>query len=295
MPQKILLNKSKPTFQYDKSILENISWSYTDFRTHRDVKKILQDKNPYTITVLIENLKWEYRNKKEYVRKTKIPIISKYQELLYQLFFKNYGDIKGNKIYRQWLTKYRPVWLKDRKYEFIDDYIIKQELEPRYKNQILSRFKNKNQLYKQRFRIDRERYYCLPKPLNWIDWRNPYDNIFVWEENGQKVARRGGSGSSGGRATNSIFIFGILAINRINPVSSYLFLYSEDNKLLFIKKFASLCVPLYDLGSNYYLDDHRAENLKENGQFLRWNSFDKIKEIAIGSYKQIEKYNRSEI
>lgn len=136
-------------------------------------------------------------------------------------------------------------------------------------------------MFQQRFHTERDRYYNLPEPLNRIDWRNPYDDIFIWTENGKRVARRGGSGSSGGREVNSMFIYGLLQINKTNPIPSYLFLYSDDNKLLFIRKFDSLCVPDYDIGSNYDLSVLEENKIKKGGLFLRWDSFDKVKNIQI--------------
>jgi hypothetical protein len=53
-----------------------------------------------------------------------------------------------------------------------------------------------------------------------VDWRNPFDNIFIWEEDGKKVFRKGGSGSSGGRETNSKFIFGLSLINKTKSIKS---------------------------------------------------------------------------
>jgi hypothetical protein len=277
---KIIINPSILSKNFDRSLFENITYA-SSFPDHQTVTTQLKDKNPYTITVILESLKNEYRNKKEYVEKTKIPTISRYREILYDLFNKEYGEQESGNVYREWLDKYRPRHERERKYEWVDEYIVKQELEPRYRQKILERFKNHEQLFKDRFRIDRNRYYNLPEPLNCIDWRTPYDNIFVWEEDGRKLARRGGSGSSGGRETNSIFIFGLLALNKIQPVPSFLFLYSKENKLLFIKKFDRLCIPRYDLGENYHLDHSEEEKLKQGGSFLTWDGLDEVKEIEI--------------
>ena len=170
---------------------------------------------------------------------------------------------------------------KEGKCADVDEYIIQQELEPRYRQKIMARFTNHVQLFKDRIRIDRERYYNLPEPLNHVDWRNPYDNIFIWEENGQKTARRGGSGSSGGRETNSKFIYGLLELSKAQPIPSYLFLYSNENKLHFIKKFDSLCVPTYDIGSNYDLEGSEAQKLKRRGMFFKWDGFDILRKIEI--------------
>jgi len=284
---KLILNKKTLSKDYDKSIFENISYSGSNFPTHHEVATILKDKNPYTITVLIENLKSEYFNRKEYVKKTKTPIESKYRVLLYDYFFAQYGREEGNELYGQWLDKYRPQHEKEKKYEFVDEYIVKNEFEPRYKAQILKRFKNHEKLFKKRIKIERDRYYNLREPLNRVDWRNPYDNIFVWYENGKKEARRGGSGASGSREINSKFIYGLLELNKLKPVLSYLFLYSEENTLLFIKRFDSLCVPFHDLGANYHLGSLEDGKLRQNGMFILWDIIGTIKEVEIGTYKQL--------
>jgi hypothetical protein len=215
------------------------------------------------------------------VKKTKESIISKYKELLYSMLTQEYGMQGSNSVYATWIEKYNPIHKKEKKYPFVDEYIIQHELEPRYRQKIMARFTNHDQLFKDRIRIDRVRYYNLPEPLNHIDWRNSYDNIFVWEENKQKTARRGGSGSSGGREINSMFIYGLLQLNKAQPVPSYLFLYSNENKLHFIRKFDSLCVPAYDIGSNYDIDHLEAQKLKSGGIFFKWDGFDILRNIEI--------------
>lgn len=281
---KEILKRSTFRANFDKNLFENVSWSWGNFHTHHDVATTLKGKNPYTITVLIEPLKYEFRNQKEYVKKTKISIDSKYKELLYECFYREFGRDRENIVYGEWLEKYRPLHEKEKKYESVDEYIVKHELEPRYKAKILKRFKNHQKLFKDRISIEKKRLYNLPEPLNLIDWRNPYDNIFVWYEDGKKLARRGGGASSGSRETNSKFIYGFLELNKIKPVPSYLFLYSEENKLLFIKKFDNLCVPLLDIGENYHLDHLEEEKLKNNGTFLRWDRTDGIKEVEAFFY-----------
>jgi len=277
---KILLNESTVTENFDASIFKNCTYA-PSFYTHQEVTAQLKNKNPYTITVLNESLKYAYRNRKKYVKKTKISMISKYRELMYNMFAHEYGNQESEKIYSEWLDIYRPLHAKEKKYEMVDEYIITREFEPRYKQIILKKFKNHEQLFKIRFRIDKDRYYNLPEPLNYIDWRTPYDNIFMWEENGQKVIRRGGSGSSGSRETNSIFIFGLLELSKTQPIPSYLFLYSKENTLLFVKKFTNLCVPQCDIGANYHIEHSEEERLKQDGDFLRWNTLRDIKEIEI--------------
>lgn len=134
---------------------------------------------------------------------------------------------------------------------------------------------------RNRYELKRERYYNLPEPLNRVDWRNPFDNIFIWSENGQKYARRGGSGSSGARETNSMFIYSLLVLNKIQPIPSHLFMYSEENELLFIKKFPSLTIPGYDIGTNYMVDSSLDKKLRQGRHFIKWDDFITFGQIYI--------------
>lgn len=270
----VLLNNKQIILQteFDRSIFENISWFNTSFRSHKEITASLQDKNPYTITIVIESLRLDLRNKKEYVKKTRTPIMSKYKEFLFKMFFEQYGQNGGNDLYAKWLDHYRSTWQQDKKYKTIDDFIIGRELESRYKKTILARFKNHEKLFAPRIEISRERYYRVPEPFTWVDWRTPYDNLFIWEENGQKQARRGGSGSSGARETNSIFILGFLELNKHTPVPSFLFVYTEKNELKFLKKFDELCIPNRDIGSNYPACTNKQVNdLKQGSLFMQWD------------------------
>ncbi|MDP2683442.1 MAG: hypothetical protein Q8P20_00130, partial [bacterium] len=188
---KIYINNKQiePTFKFDQNLLEGISWSYKDFNTHDDIASELKNKKPYLVSIYIENLRWELRHRKKYVELTKEPISTLYHELLFKNLYDEFGDYKINDIYGKWLNKYN----RD------DDLIVKKEIEPRYKAKILAKYKNHIKLFKNRVRYKRERYYNLPEPLNWVDWRTFFDNIFIWNENGKKYARRGGSGSSQAR------------------------------------------------------------------------------------------------
>lgn len=267
-------------------ILEGISWSYHDsLHSHHDLAAMLAGKHPYTVTILIALIDSKLRNRKEYVKKTRVPVIPKYKELLYAAFDKEYGYNAAGELYRKWLEQYRSLFTKDYRLQnpdAVDDYILEHELAPRYKQRILARFKNHDKLFQERHRIDRERYYNLPEPFQRVDWRNPYDNIFIWEEDGHKVARRGGSGSSGGRETNSRFILGLLELNKTQPVPSYLFVYSRSNELKFVKKFDSLCVPAWDIGANYHQASfEEMEQLKQGGLFLEWDILSAITEVEV--------------
>lgn len=279
--EKIRLTPKTIKNKFDLSNLENIEIPLQRFIDHKEIAKELASKDPYLISIIIENLKSNLWRRKKYAKQTKVGITPKYTELLYKYFFEEYGERKGNEIYAGFLEKYRPFWEKEGKKKEIDDYILDKELEPRYREKILNRYKNIKKLKAPRHRIKRERYYHLPSPLDRIDWRNPYDNIFVWYENDRRFAQRGGSGSSGQRETNSEFIFGFSLINQNYPVPTYLFLYNSENKLLFIKKFRSLCVPAYDIGSNYYLPLEERERVLKKTRFLRWDLLSKVEEIAV--------------
>jgi hypothetical protein len=279
--ESININKSKLTKPYDPGIFSVADASFDSFVSHREIAKKLKNKNPRTITMIIDNLNPKFWSNKKYVEKTKIQTQSPYRELLYKYFFDEFGQEKGHKLYARWLDKYRAVWKKEKKKKELDDYVIKSELNPRYKEKILKKYKNQEKLFKPRTEIDRKRYYNLPHPLDHIDWRNSYDNIFVWEENGKKFFRKGGSGSSGGRATNSKFIYGFSLINKSKPIKSYLFLYSDDNQLYFIKEFSSLTVPRYDIGSNYFLKSGKGEKILAGVNLIEWEDFNKLKKIKI--------------
>jgi hypothetical protein len=271
--------------KYDPEIFLVADFSFDSLVDHKDIARRLKNKNPYIITVIIDNLSPKFWNNKKYVEKTKIEIQPLFRELLYRCFFDEFGRDEGNELYTKWLAKYRPIWKKEKMKRELDDYIIKNELESRYKEKILKKYKNREKLFEPRTEVDRERYYNLPYPLNHIDWRNPYDNIFVWEEDGKKFCRKGGSGSSGGRETNSKFIFGFSLINKLKPITSYLFLYSDDNRLYFIKKFSSLTVPRYDIGSNYFLKNSEEEKILAGVNLIEWKDSIKLKKIKINYQK----------
>jgi len=281
MGKSIKINKAALAREHNPEIFSVSSVSSDSFANHKEIARKLKSKNPYTITVIIDTLNPKFWNNKKYVNKTKLSIMTLYKELLYRYFSEEFGQDGGNKLYAKWLDKYRSVWKKERMERELDDYIIENELEPRYKKKILKKYKNHDKLLKPRVEINRERYYDLPYPLNRVDWRNPYDNIFVWDDNGRRVFRKGGSGSSGGRQANSEFIFGFSLINKIKPVKSYLFLYSDDNKLYFIDEFSSLTVPAYDVGSNYFLEIGEQKKIISGVNFLEWESFYKLKEVKV--------------
>lgn len=278
--QTIKINKIHLSQKYDPAILSVTGAFFSALPSHKKIAQKLKNKNPYTITVIIDRLNSRFWNNKKYVEKIKIPIEPLYKELLYKYFFGEFGNKEGNELYAKWLDQYRVKWRKDKMKKNLDDYIIENELEPRYKEKILKKYKNRENLFKSRTRIERKRYYNLSYPLNHIDWRNPYDNIFVWEENSQKLFRKGGSGSSGGREANSKFIYGFSLINNKKPIASYLFLYSGDNQLHFVKKFSSLTVPRYDVGSNHFLIKNEEKRILPKTRFFMWKDFAKVREIV---------------
>lgn len=275
------INKHKLIKPYDPEIFSMAGASFESLVSHKEIAKKLKNKNPYLIAVIVDNLNPKFWNNKKYVAKTKIRILPLYRELLYKYFFDEFNQNGGNELYAKWLAKYRAVWEKEKKKKDLDAYIIKNELEPRYKEKILKKYKNREKLFEPRTEIIRKRYYNLPYPLDHIDWRNPYDNIFVWEEGGKKFFRKGGSGSSGGRETNSKFIYGFSLINKKKPIKSYLFLYSDDNRLYFIKEFSSLTVPRYDIGSNYFLKSNEEGKILNGINLIEWVDFNKLKKVKI--------------
>ena len=277
----IKISKINLSRQYDPAILSVAGASVGAFSTHKEIAQKLKDKSPYIITVIIDCLNPRFWNNKKYVEKIKIPIDPLYKELLYKYFFDEFGDKEGNELYAKWLDQYEPARQKEKNQKTLDDYIIHRELEPRYRDKILKRYKNREKLFQPRTVITRKRYYHLPQPLDYIDWRNPYDNIFIWEEKGKKFFRKGGSGSSGSREANSKFIYGFSLINKKKPIKSYLFLYSDDNRIYFIKKFSSLTVPRYNIGSNYIIKRSEEEKIFSKTNFIAWKDFIRAKEIKI--------------
>ncbi len=277
----IKISKSNLIQEYDPEIFSVATSSIEAFSDHMVIAQKLKDKNPYTITVIIDSLNQKFWNNKKYVEKIQIPKQSLYTELLYKYFFAEFNHQEGNELYAKWLDEYRDIWRKDGTIKEIDDYLINKELEPRYREKILKKYQNHENLFKSRIEIKKKRYYNLCSPLNHVDWRNPYDNIFVWDEKGGKVFRKGGSGSSGGREINSEYIYGFSLINKIKPVRSYLFLYDDNNKLYFIREFSSLTVPRYDIGDNYHLESEEEKMILSETNLIEWKDFTKLKEVNV--------------
>lgn len=245
---------------FDQSIFENVIYSDFRYQNHKEVARELKDKNPYLVTVLIESLKWELRRRKEYTKQSRYERSTLYRELLFKKFFNEYGQDEGNEIYGKWLKKYQNN----------DEIIIKKELESRYNKGILKTHKNHEKLFKPCYGLDYDRYYHLPAPFDHIDWRNPFDNIIIWDGQEKKLAVRGGSGSSGQREINSVYLFGLSLLNQIKPIPSYLFIYDQENRLWFIKKFSSLTMPDFDLGSNYFLSSEEKKKTIRKARLFDW-------------------------
>lgn len=224
----------------DTTLLSGLEYFHGGFSKHTVVAEKLADKNPQLVTVIIENIKSEYHRKKAYGKRTLVEISTLFKELIFDHFIKEYGENNYNQVYAEWLKKYKNN----------DEEIFEKELRPRYESQILAKRKNHNKLFKTRKMLTWDRYYNLPEPLNYVDWRNPYDNIFVWTEGERRYCTRGGSGSSGGRETTSVMGFGFAQINTSRKIPTTVLVYSNDNKLLFGTRFDSLALPAYDLGSN---------------------------------------------
>ena len=194
----IKIDKSNLGREYDSDIFSVDAHPVRDFYDHKEIAQKLKNDNPYTITVIIDSLNTKFLNNKKYVEKTQMLKQSLYTGLLYEYLFAEFGNQEGNELYAKWLDKYRDLWKKDEMKKELDDYVIKNELEPRYRERILKEHRDHEKLFRPRIEINKKRYYNLQPPLNHVDWRNPYDNIFVWNEGGKKVFRHGGSGSSGG-------------------------------------------------------------------------------------------------
>lgn len=190
---------------------------------------------------------------------------------MFKYLYEDFGDDRVNDIYGKWLDKYN----RD------DDLIVKKEIEPRYKAKILAKYKNHIKLFKNRVRYKRERYYNLPEPLNWVDWRTLFDNLFIWQNGNKKYACRGGSGSSQARETNSKFMYALMKLNKTHLIPCYLMVYTDDNKLKLIKKFSSLTVPNYDIGSNYRIDPKTNKELEKNAKFFEWRDLFKPTHLII--------------
>jgi len=251
----------------DLSILTGLSWGNAHL-DHEELSNYLADKHPYTITIILDNLDWKLLNRQTYVLKTRHARISRYRELLYQALYREFSESAANEQYRLWLDKYRQRWLNDHKTRDLDDYILESEMIPRYHQSIMKRYKNLEKLKQPRSYIRRERYYTLPEPINGVDWRSPYDNLFIWTEGGRRCVDRGGSGSSQARETNSCFIYALGLLNQKQPVTSSLYLYDKTNQLHQLHSFSSLTMPKWDIGSNYHLDPSKEKQALKGVNYL---------------------------
>lgn len=266
----------------DLSLLTGLTWK-NDYLPYEELAKYLANKHPYSITIVLDNLSPELRNHKTHVQKTQHVWASRYHELLHQLLTSELGKETAGEQYRQWLEKYRQRWINEGQIKDIDDYILELEIEPRYQKIIQGRYKNIEKLKKPRFAIHRERYYNLPEPITHVDWRSPYDNLFIWTENGQKYVARGGSGSSGARETNSLFIFALGLLNQKQPISSHLFLYDKTNQLYQLHSFSTLTVPKYDIGANYRLETTRQKQVLRGTHFMWWENFAELQKLFVST------------
>ncbi len=245
----------------DTSILSNLEYSPTSYTSHLQVARELADSQPRFVTVIIDNLKPEHYRKKTYGKTTYIERQSLFRELVFARFVNEYGDRGHHGQYAIWLKKYRND----------DQEIFEKELRVRYGSEILAKHKNHIKLYKPRKKMLWERDYNLPEPLNTVDWRNPYDNIFIWTHQSHHYCIRGGSGSSGGRERNSVMGFGFGEINIHTKIPSTILVYSGDNSLLFGADFDTFTFPAYDLGSNYSIAHDEAQRLTDSMSLYSWD------------------------
>jgi hypothetical protein len=266
----------------DLSLLTGLMWKNNNM-PHQELTKFLKDKHLYTITVILDNLVPELRNRKTHVQKTRHSRMSLYQKLLHRSLTIEFGDEASNEMYRKWLDKYRQQWLDEGKTKDLDEYVLELEMEPRYQQSIEKCYKNLEKLRQPRSIIRRERYYTLPKPITGVDWRSPYDNLFIWTEGSHKYVARGGSGSSGARETNSRFIFALGSLNQKQPVPSYLFLYDKTNAFHQLHSFPTLTIPKYDIGANYHLDSIQEKKLLSGTQLIWWEDFAELKKMFVSN------------
>jgi len=288
-----------PTYQIpithqppDLSLLTGLAWK-NDSLSYKELAGYLANKHPYTLTVVLDNLSPELRNRKTHVQKTQDVLMSRYHELLHQLLTAELGKEAANDQYRQWLGKYRQRWLNEGQTKDLDDYILELEMKPRYQKVIQKRYKNIEKLKQPRFITHRERHYNLPEPITHVDWRSPYDNLFIWTEDSQKPAcagryvARGGSGSSGARETNSRFIFALGLLNQKQPISSHLFVYDKTNHLYQLHTFSTLTVPKYDIGANYHLKTARQKQVLRGTCFMWWENFTELQKLFVGTEEDL--------
>ncbi len=134
----------------DLSLLTGLSWDYGSNLLHGELAEYLADKNPYTVTIILDNLDWQYRNRKTYVHRTRLPRTSRYLELLHKSLTTEFGKVAADKQYGEWLNKYRQRWLDEGQIKNIDDYVLELEMGPRYQQSIEKRYKNLKKLHEPR-------------------------------------------------------------------------------------------------------------------------------------------------
>lgn len=109
--EKIKISPKVLRKDFDITLFKNIEYPLRSFAGHRQIAEKLADKDSFLITVIIETLEWEYCRRKKYTKQTKVAILPKYTELLYQYFFEEYGEEQGNSLYAEWLRKYHSLCL----------------------------------------------------------------------------------------------------------------------------------------------------------------------------------------
>ncbi len=234
-------------------LLSDLKFNYSeDTYNHKKLAGFLMDKDLILFNIIINRLDPRLSNKKEFVEKHREKIFSKYKELIWKELERDYGGYNLlNETYGQWLDELKTNWDK-KKYSSIDDHIMGEIIEPKYKQKILSRYKNHTKLMQERFETSRKRYYKLPEPLDYIDWRTAYDNLFIFIDGNKKYVARGLSGNSSAREIKSRFSYAYALVNQKRPITSYFLLYSSKNELLHMDKFENLCIITNDIGSNYH-------------------------------------------
>lgn len=86
--KKITITEKTLLKNYPQDIFSNLSYANNSSTNHKEIAKKLINKNPYTITIIIENLNIDFWRKKEYAQPIKIPILPKYAETFIKVFFR---------------------------------------------------------------------------------------------------------------------------------------------------------------------------------------------------------------
>jgi len=193
---------------------------------------------------LIEEKKWplrRYNYKEEEHPKFKTQLEDKLFELE-QLKFIRLAEIK---------------LLNECKYDY--DYeteeerlVLGEELKKR-------REEKKREIYLPRIYTSYDRIFHMPKPLNWWDEKNPWQQWFFLD-NGEKIEYIHGGGGSSQRENHGRFahVCGTLQ-KQGQDISTLILLYDKDNVLRFVKKLDTFKAMCQHISGNYAVDYGEAK------------------------------------